>query len=139
MTLRGLLLFLLGLFGLAALAGCGPASATVSGEVTVNGKALEKGLIIFAALEGDPESVTANIEGGKYSVKMRPGKKRVQISAPAAPKKVKDSNDPKAEWLEVPGDETLPERFNGKSELTLDVNAGGNNKNWELDTKARKP
>lgn len=120
------------------LAGCssGPASATVSGEVKVDGKPVEKGVISFSATEGAGQPATANIENGKYSVTTTAGKKMVQISAPVLIDKKKESTAPDAAWIEITK-ESLPDRYHARSELTLDVQAGSNTKNWELETRKK--
>jgi hypothetical protein len=120
------------------LAGCssGPASATVSGEVTVDGKPLAKGVISFAPADGVGQPATGNIENGKYSVSTTAGKKMVQISAPIVTDKKKESSALDAPWIEITK-ESLPARYHTKTELTLDVQSGSNTKNWELNTKKK--
>lgn len=132
------LLLLLGLGTLGALVGCGSAPATVTGEVTVDGQRLEKGTISYIAAEGSEPPVTASIANGAYELRTMPGKKRVQISAPVLAEKRREHNGPDAPWVEVTR-ERLPERFNSNTELTFEVEAGNNTKNWNIDTRGRKP
>jgi hypothetical protein len=130
----------LGLFALAAglLAGCGdgPASATVSGEVKVDGVPVEKGTITFTPADGKGQPVTADVVNGKYEVRTTAGKKTVMISAPVVVEKRKDSTAPDAQWIESTK-ESLPDKYHSKSELTLDVQSGSNTKDWDLKVKTK--
>jgi hypothetical protein len=117
--------------------GCGPAKAMVNGEVTVNGKLLKNGVIVFADAEGSKgDSVTASIQDGKYQLTTTLGKKTVQISAPIVIDKRKEFEGPDAQWVEIT-EEWLPDRYNAKTELTYEVIAGANTKKWELKAKPR--
>ena len=138
MSWRTGLVVLLGLCAAGLLAGCssGPASATVSGEVKVNGTPVEKGVISFSPAEGTGKLVTGEIKNGRYEVQTTAGKKVVQISAPVVTGKRKDSDAPNAQWVEIT-EESLPDKYNSKSELTFDVQAGGNTKDWALDVKKK--
>jgi hypothetical protein len=124
------LVFATGLF-----AGCG-SLATVSGEVSVDGKAAEKGVISFVPADGPGEPATASIENGRYEIRTSPGNKRVQISVPVVEKR-KDSTATNAQIIEITHGETLPDRFNTKTELTFEVKPGSNTKDWQLDTKKK--
>jgi hypothetical protein len=116
--------------------GGGPAAATVSGEVKVDGVPLEKGDITFSPAEGKGDAVTVNIVKGKYEAHTTAGKKFVQISSPVVTEKRKESDAPNAAWIEFTG-EGLPEKYNSKSELTFDAQAGSNTKNWDLEVKKK--
>src|SRR5262245_1136654 len=102
MSWRTGLVFVLGMGAAGLLTGCssGPASATVSGEVKVNGTPVEKGVISFSPAEGSGTSVTGDIKNGRYEVQTTAGKKVVQISAPVVTGKRKDSTAADAQWLE---------------------------------------
>jgi hypothetical protein len=138
MSWRTGLVFVLGLGAAGLLAGCssGPASATVSGEAKVNGAPVEKGVISFSPAEGSGTSVTGDIKNGRYEVQTTAGKKVVQISAPVVTGKRKDSNAADAQWLEIT-EESISEKYNSKSELNFDAQAGSNTKNWDLDVKKK--
>jgi hypothetical protein len=129
---------LLGLAAAALLAGCGPATATVSGEVTLDGQPLDKGLIVFAPAEGSGDPVRADVVNGRYEVRTTPGKKHVQISATKVVGSVPAHKGPDAPLLERT-EERVHERFNSKTELTYDAQAGGNTKNWAVTSKNAKP
>lgn len=133
---------LAGLFGFAAacgLAGCGgsgPASATVSGEVKVNGAPVDKGIISYVPDEGTGAAATAEITNGRYELQTTAGKKRVQISVPVVIDRRKDSPAPSAQMIDITA-ESVPERYNAKTELTFDVQAGSNTRDWALDVKKK--
>jgi hypothetical protein len=135
MSLRPVCVLLL-VFATGLLAGCGSGLATVSGEVSVDGKTVEKGVISYVPADGPGEPATANIENGRYEIRTSPGNKRVQISVPVVVDRRKDSNAAAAQTIEITR-ETLPERFNSKTELTFEVKSGSNTKDWQLDTKKK--
>lgn len=118
------------------LVGCfgGPAAATVSGEVKVDGKPLERGTITFAPADGQGAPASGIIERGRYEVQTTAGKKIVQISAPVIVDHKKESETPGAKMIDITV-ETLPDRYHSKSELTLEVQSGSNTKSWELSKK----
>ncbi len=136
MYLRGLLLLLLFLCGITLLTGCGPAAATVSGDVTVDGKPLAKGTIVYSPFDGAGTSVQADIQDGKYELHTIVGKKRVQITENLGVEKKKEHNGPGAPWMEFPKGEGLPPRYNSKSELTHELTPGSNSKDWKVERKA---
>jgi hypothetical protein len=118
---------------LVAACGCGPATGTVSGKVTIDGQPLDKGIISFAAAEGTAQPATADITNGHYSATMQAGKKFVQISAPISVGKIKVSDAPGAQpddkW-----EERLPPKFNSESKLEFEVQRGVNAKDWETQS-----
>jgi len=118
--------------------GCGPAAATVTGEVIVDGKPVELGYVIFSPADKNGVSVTSEIKAGKYEIKTVVGKKYVAVSALKVVDKKKESVDPNSPWVDIT-EEILPERYNVKSELTYDVVAGPNTKDWKLDSKDKNP
>lgn len=125
----------LGLVALLALllAGCGPKIVTVSGNVTLNGMPVAKGVIDFTSLEPPQNTATADIVNGKYSVKLPTGKKQVRISAPVVTgQKPEYQGGP---LMDVTG-ESIPDRYNATTELTLDV-TGSTTKDWPLESPLR--
>ena len=122
---------------LAAAGGCGPAACTISGAVLADGKPLEKGVIMFAPADGQGEPATADVTGGRYEVRTTPGRKRVQLSAPVVTGRRKLSNAPDAQTVDIT-EESLPAKYNAVSELTFDAAAGGNSKDWAVESIPRK-
>jgi hypothetical protein len=105
--------------------------ATVTGNITIDGAAPPSGTSIsFEALDGKAKSGGATVTGSTYTANVQPGKYRVVIRAPKT-KSGKGENALAGDFFE----ETLPAKYNDKSELTLEVTAGKNNKDWDLKTK----
>jgi hypothetical protein len=93
---------------LVVLAGVGCGSATVTGNVTYDGKAIAKGKITFVGAEENGSAVGTDIDKGEYHIKeMSPGKKKVYILILAGHKE----ND-------------LPVPAEGPTDLTADVARG---------------
>lgn len=129
---------IVGCTAVGALSGCdgGPASATVSGEVKVDGVPVADGTICFAPLDGTGAPATAEIKDGKYEVRTTAGNKRVAISVPVVTAKRKMHAGPTAALVDVTT-ESLPAKYHSKSELSFDVQSGGNTKDWELSVKRK--
>ncbi len=77
----------LGLAALASVAGCAPAAATVSGQVTLDGAPLEDANISFVPKAGGQKQAGwATIAGGEYAIPasagLGTGAFRVEIRAP---------------------------------------------------------
>ena len=107
-----------------AVTGCGPSEVAVSGTVTLNGKPLKEGNIAFRPLpvSATSEATGGPIVGGKFRVKARPGQHRVEITATQA------ATGPKDPFGVAPPPKSLiPEKYNGKSELTKEVRPGAPN------------
>lgn len=126
--------FLLGLL----LAGCGPATVTIKGQVTLDGQPLSKGVIAFIPSDIEGETATATIENGAYTVQTLAGNKRVQISAPVVTGTRKAFDGPGAPTLEIT-EESLPDRYHASTELTFTAQPGENTKDWSVESKRRKP
>jgi hypothetical protein len=138
MVRRLVLLMLLGLGGVVLGSGCGPGTATIDGEVTVDGKPLEKGVISYTPADGNGAPVTAEVRNGRYEVRTVAGRKVVQISAPIVVGQRKEHKGPGAALIDIT-EESLPPSCNSKSELTFEATAGANTKNWAVESKGRKP
>src|SRR5262249_32639548 len=104
----------------------------------VDGKLLEKGSISFVATEGAAAPVTVPIQAGRYEVQTMPGNKRVQISAPVVVGKRPEHQGPGAPLVEIT-EESLPEEYNVKTELTFEVKPGSNTKEWRVSSKSARP
>ncbi len=122
-----------------AVAGCGggggPSPATVSGTVAVDGAPLASGVITFTGPNGQPG--TSKVEQGRYEVRTVAGANRVQISAPVVVATRPESKSPGAALVEIT-EESLPDKYHARSELTFDAQSGGNTKDWALQGKPKK-
>jgi hypothetical protein len=112
----------------------GPRTGEVSGKVSYDGKLLETGSIRLFPTDGTTPTAGGVIKDGKYAVaKVSVGKYKVTISGSqiVGQKKLYDTpNSPTAPITVDP----LPEKYKdwSKTELTLDVKPGPNEKNWDL-------
>jgi hypothetical protein len=128
---------LCGLFVAGLLAGCGPALGTVSGNVTVDGQPLTKGVISFVPADGNGTPITAEIKEGNYTAQTAAGRKTVQISAPTVTGQRKEYNAADAPLVDIT-EESLPPKYNSESELTFDLNRGSQTKDWSVQSMRRR-
>jgi hypothetical protein len=121
-----------------ALAGCegGPRMGEVTGTVTVDGKTPAPGSSIsFVPADGKAPSAGALIQDGRYTTSVPVGTAKVEIRVP------RPMSRPKGPAQGGPGpggdiiEESLPAKYNDKTELTFEVKPGKNEKNWDLSTK----
>jgi hypothetical protein len=106
----------------------------VTGTVTVDGKPVEKGSISFFPADGKGSDAGETIENGTYTVKNVPvGAAKVKIRVPKVTGKKKLYDTPESPYRETLS-ESLPNRYNDKTELSFDVKPGKNEKNFELTT-----
>jgi hypothetical protein len=125
--MRILLSVLLGLSVLAVVVGCGggPKTTTVAGTVTFNGQSVDDGTVVFEPAEGKKAVTVAVVKGGQYSQPVPPGSYKIKVYWPKVP--TPGSTNPYKE-----AGERIPEKFNQKTNLTLDVGSDTLQKNWEL-------
>lgn len=123
---------------LLAVAACGGGGGTgkVTGTVKVDGQVPAEGSsITFFPNDGKSPSSGGLIDKGKYSATVAVGKAKVEIRVPRSARsgkaKVEGPGGPGGDIIE----ESLPAKFNDKSELTFEVKSGSQEKNWELSTK----
>lgn len=93
-----------------------------SGTVTFAGEAVEEGSIGFFPLDGAGRSEGAVITAGRYRACVVPGRQRVEIRASRAMSDFKGPSD-----LGPPRVDFIPEEFNSRSTLTVDVTRDGPN------------
>jgi hypothetical protein len=123
------------LCALLPLSGCDDAKiGEVSGTVTVDGSPMDAGSITFVPVDGKTSTAGGEIKNGHYSVKVPIGKMKVSISMPRESRKKKLYNTPDSP-VGTMYEEGLPAKYNGKTELELEVKSGRNPKNWELTKK----
>jgi hypothetical protein len=115
---------------MAGAPGCGDGSGrvAVSGRVTVDGQALESGVIAFLPAEGTKgPAAGAEIKQGAYSVGRQggplPGTYRVEIKGTRKTgRQIKDSfSTAMVDEIE----QFLPAKFNTESELSAEIKPGG--------------
>jgi hypothetical protein len=124
--------------GLTALllAGCsssGPPTYDVSGAVTWNGNPLPQGDILFVPLDGNGVPDAGKIVDGKYGLRVKAGRKKVEIHASREGK-----FDPveKARAREA----FIPKWYNANSILKAEVKPDGENRfDFPLSESTRPP
>ncbi len=116
-------------------AGCsqGPATGLLSGEVTLDGKPLEKGHLEFTPLDGQGQTGGMMIAQGKFSGPVPVAKMRVKIHAPKVVKGTYQAYT--GAPLEDDVVEALPARYHEKSDITLDVKRGKQEVKYDLQSK----
>lgn len=120
----------------SAIMGCSEnKTATVSGTVTVDGQPAEKGSISFNSVDGKTPPGGGTIENGKYTATQVPiGPTTVDIRVPKVTGKKKLYDTPDSPVRET-FSESLPAKYNTKSELKFEAKPGSNQKDWELSAK----
>lgn len=135
--LAGALAGVLALFGLAG--GCGgPPKAHVTGTVTLDGKPIENGAIMFSPTNGQGQTAGGGIQDGKYAVDASVGEMTVVINASKVVGKQKlfDTPDSPVEDKVV---EMIPLRYNTESKLRVTLKPGDNEGvNFELTSGKEK-
>ena len=120
---------------LVTAVGCGDrvTMAEVSGTVKVDGTPAADGTINFAPDDGP--SAGAKIQDGRYTAQVPVGRSKVIINVPKVIGKRKAyATDPNSSYILITK-ETLPPKYNEQTELTLDVQRGKNDKDFDLPTK----
>lgn len=126
-------------FTLFAAVGCGGGTASVSGTVTLDGKPIEGASVTFTPASGDGGGVGGSYgktdAQGKFTLRTvagdrsgaAVGKHKVAISL----SKGENPKNPEAAQKD-----TIPAKYNAKSDLTFDVPSGGTDKaNFDLQSK----
>jgi len=105
----------------------------ISGKVSLDGKPVVTGSIQFSSLPGASQEIFSGclIKDGSYSLPemggLPPGEYRVSISsaAPSAPVSSDPEEAMKAAENPATTPELIPEKYNSKSELTIEVEKSG--------------
>jgi hypothetical protein len=119
---------------LASLAGCGVGKPTLDGTVTLDGAPLANGTVLLVKTDGGLVREGAVIKDGAFQVKLPAGKYRAEINARKVTGKQKvEGIGPTAEAEET--SELIPEWYNSKSELAVEITPGHNEVRWDLHSK----
>jgi hypothetical protein len=124
------------LVAILVLAGCGGhgGMAEVHGTVTFDDTPLETGAIRFVPVDGKTKTTGGVIKNGQYAVQVPVGEMSVSISAPKIIGKVKLYDTPDSRERTVT-EELLPAKYNDQTELRLQVEPGGMEKDFVLQSK----
>ena len=110
----------------------GPVKVTVTGKITLDGKPVPNGQVIFNDAAGAVAADSGEIKNGQFSFQSKLGSKKVSISSMQPTEK-------KAVVGGIPGDpisdknpatvyeDIIPEKYNAKTELKVDVTQKGPN------------
>ena len=129
-----------GLLLLGIAAGCGPADQVkvypVKGTVKFQGQPMKGGGSIAFYPTGGQVGATpgGEIKEGKYTARVPVGTAKVEVRVPkvVGRKKIYDTPDSPIQDILA---EVLPARYNDNTELTFDVKAGNNQKDFDLKGK----
>ena len=118
-----------------AITGCSTDAdhGTLQGNVTLDDEPLKTGLVRFVPVDGQTPSADAMITDGRFTAKVPVGEKRVSISAPKVVGTRKFYNTPDAPSVDIV-EELLPARYNAQTELTITVNAGDQQHDFDLES-----
>ena len=106
-------------------------TAQLDGTVKLAGEPLDKGSIAFAPADGQGQTAGGEITNGKYSVKVPVGIMKVEIRYPKVVGKKKDYDAPGGKYYDL-YEESLPPKYNDETTLTVKVQRGKNQKDWDL-------
>ena len=117
-------------------AGCSENSAArVSGEVTLDDQPLENGAISFVPADGKGPSSEGVIVGGRYTVEVTPGSKRVEIRGfKSLGKRPYDAADPNSPLVEI-HEPIVPEKYNVASSLQMNIDGSQGDANFALSSR----
>jgi hypothetical protein len=113
--------------------GCnrGPAVGTVKGTITLDGQAVDGGLIRLVPADGQSQPADCEVKGGQYSITMPVGEKKVEIYWTKNAGGPVDTATQGSEKIVV----MVPLKYNAQTTLTYTVAKGVAVKDWELSTR----
>lgn len=123
---------------LTVIVGCGgPTYGDLGGDVSFDGQPLKEGVIRFVPVDGQGTTAATMIENGKFREKIIVGSYKVEISSPKLPKGVNSAKEMKRGTVDEGAalEELLPEKYNLKTELKVDVKSGTNDVKFDLKSK----
>ncbi len=126
--------------GLALAAGCGDSEPTgeVAGQVQVDDAPAPAGTYItFTPADGSKSPQGAEVKEGKYRLRLAAGPAKVAVHAPkqTGTRKLYPTADSPVTPTFV---ESLPAKYNDKTELSHNVATGEQSKDWDLKSKFAK-
>ena len=122
-------LSLAALLGLSACGDAGPSRQPVSGTITLDGKPLAAGTVVFAPLDG-LTAATAEVRDGAYRIDRSagpaPGRYQVEVRAEVPTgKQVLNPDAPSETMAEFRS--IVPPRYNARTELAVEVKPDADN------------
>jgi hypothetical protein len=101
----------------------------VQGRVTVNGQPIKEGAVRFIPVNGDTPATGGMVRDGIFKVRVPVAKQRVEFSANVVDR---EKTPPNANGDQIVMKILVPDRYNNRSELKLDVVSGLNEPVFEL-------
>jgi hypothetical protein len=107
------------------VAGCsrGRPMGDVQGRVTLNGQPLKEGAVRFIPVNGDTPATGGAVHDGTFKVQVPVASQRVEFSANVVDR---EKTPPHATGDQIVMKILVPEKYNTRSELKLDVVSGLN-------------
>jgi hypothetical protein len=127
---------LLSALAVLTLVGCGPAGPRkikVSGTVTLDGSPLADGNVVFIPLDPALGAAGGQITTGDFTIETYPGPHRVEVYADNKESRPIGPDDPPE--LAFVLTSLIPERYNKKSALTVDVQSPNDRPELVLTTR----
>ena len=113
------------------LLGCGPRKPVVEGEITLDSVPIGKGAIQLIPADGKGQTAGTGVVDGRYRMEASPGTMTVIVNWPQANGKMLDpggSGQMIDRYVE-----SVPPKYNEKSELTVTVKPGVNVSDFTLE------
>ncbi len=121
---------------LVFLAGCGGATSSVAGTVTLDGTQIDSGTVTFVPQSGDGAKFAGHVAEGKYAIAAdrgaKPGKYKVELTWDKKTGKKKSDGDGGFTFETV---QSLPPQFNTASTQTAEVKSGAQTIDFPLTSK----
>lgn len=107
------------------LSGCGSNGSLmeIDGTVAYDGKPIQAGTVTMIPLGGDGPTAAGRIADGKYSMKVLPGKKQVQIEGFKILGRRHLRDNPDAPMVDIQ-EQIVPACYNTKTELACEITSG---------------
>ena len=113
-----------------------PTQGTIVGTVTLDHQPLVEGVVRFVPVDGSLPTASAPIADGTYQLELTAGTYRMEFSAPQVTGKRKMYDTPDSPEVDIVV-ELLPERYNVRSALEIQVHRGRNRHEQELSSAAQ--
>lgn len=116
---------------IGCVTGCQNSSeGTLHGRVTLDGEPVTSGAITFTPVDGRTATASCLIKNGEYTARIPVAKHKVAI---ASPQPVKGAKAPSSTLEDAPSiHETIPAKYNEKTELVIEVKPGTFEHNFDL-------
>jgi len=111
--------------------GCGNRKPVMEGQITLDGVPVGKGAIQLRPVDGKGQTAGTGVVDGRYRMEASPGTMKVIINWPQANGKMMDpggSGQMIDRYVE-----SVPDRYNDKTELTVTVKPGVNKHDFSLE------